>query len=54
MAAGIDGLFMEVHPDPDRAKCDGPNSWPLDRTEKLLKQLLAVRNAAAESGDERE
>lgn len=56
MAAGIDGLFMEVHPDPDRAKCDGPNSWPLDRTEQLLKQLLAVRNAAAaaESDDERE
>lgn len=55
MAAGIDGLFMEVHPDPDRAKCDGPNSWPLDRTAQLLKQLLAVRNAAAaESDDERE
>jgi 2-dehydro-3-deoxyphosphooctonate aldolase (KDO 8-P synthase) len=45
MAAGIDGLFMEVHPDPDHALCDGPNSWPLDQTEKLLRRLLAVREA---------
>lgn len=45
MAAGIDGLFMEVHPDPDKALCDGPNSWPLDQMESLLKQLLAVREA---------
>lgn len=51
MATGIDGLFMEVHPDPDTAKCDGPNSWPLDRAEWLLKQLLAVRNAVAEESD---
>ena len=43
MAAGIDGLFMEVHPDPDKALCDGPNCWPLDQVEDLLKQLLAVR-----------
>jgi 2-dehydro-3-deoxyphosphooctonate aldolase (KDO 8-P synthase) len=45
MAAGIDGLFMEVHPDPDHALCDGPNSWPLDQAEKLLRSLLAVREA---------
>lgn len=50
MAAGVDGLFMEVHPDPDKAKCDGPNSWPLDRTEALLKQLLAVRKAVMNEG----
>ncbi|MBU0675681.1 MAG: 3-deoxy-8-phosphooctulonate synthase [Proteobacteria bacterium] len=42
VAAGIDGIFMEVHPDPDRALCDGPNSWPLDRVEVLLRDLLAV------------
>jgi len=48
IAAGIDGLFMEVHPNPDKAKCDGPNSWPLDQAEKLLQQLLAVRNSLAE------
>ncbi len=45
MAAGIDGLFMEVHPDPDKALCDGPNSWPLDQVEPLLRQLLAIRTA---------
>ncbi len=45
IAAGIDGLFMEVHPDPDKALCDGPNSWPLDQVETLLKQLLKVRAA---------
>lgn len=50
VAAGIDGLFMEVHPDPDTAKCDGPNSWPLDQTEGLLKQLLAIRKAVPEEG----
>lgn len=48
MAAGIDGLFMEVHPDPDSALCDGPNSWPLDQVEHLLKQLLRVRAAVAD------
>lgn len=48
IAAGIDGLFMEVHPDPESAKCDGPNSWPLDRAEWLLKQLLAIRKAVPE------
>jgi 2-dehydro-3-deoxyphosphooctonate aldolase (KDO 8-P synthase) len=47
MAAGIDGLFMEVHPDPEKALCDGPNCWPLDQVEGLLKQLLAVRAAVS-------
>jgi 2-dehydro-3-deoxyphosphooctonate aldolase (KDO 8-P synthase) len=47
MAVGIDGLFIEVHPDPDRALCDGPNSLPLDQVEPLLRQLLAVRRAVA-------
>lgn len=45
MAAGIDGLFMEVHPHPEAALCDGPNSLPLDAVEPLLRQLLAVREA---------
>ncbi len=48
MAAGIDGLFMEVHPEPDKALCDGPNSWPLDQVEPLLRQLLAIRAAVEE------
>lgn len=41
VAAGASGVFMEVHPDPDCALCDGPNSWPLDRTEDLISDLLA-------------
>ncbi|MBU0481634.1 MAG: 3-deoxy-8-phosphooctulonate synthase [Proteobacteria bacterium] len=45
VAAGIDGLFMEVHPDPDQALCDGPNSWPLAGMEELLKSLLAIHAA---------
>ena len=44
VAAGVDGLFMEVHPDPDRALCDGPNSWPLDQVEALLRDLLAIHH----------
>lgn len=47
VAAGIDGLFMEVHPDPDKALCDGPNSLPLDQVESLLTQLLKIREAVA-------
>jgi len=42
VACGVDGVFMEVHPDPDRAPCDGPNMWPLGRLEELLRQLLAI------------
>ena len=45
VAAGIDGLFMETHPDPDKALSDGPNSWPLDKMEPLLQQLLSIHAA---------
>ena len=45
VAAGCDGVFMEVHPEPDKALCDGPNSWPLDRAVPLLRQLGAVYTA---------
>lgn len=47
IAAGIDGLFMEIHPDPDKALCDGPNSIPLDQIEDLLIQLLRIREAVS-------
>jgi len=47
VAAGIDGLFMEIHPNPDQALCDGPNSIPLDKVEELLLQLLRVRDAVS-------
>ena len=46
MAAGVDGLFMEVHPNPDQARCDGPNSIPLGDLPRLLRRLLAIREAA--------
>ena len=46
MAAGVDGLFVEVHPEPERARCDGPNSLPLNSLPRLLRQLLTIRNAA--------
>ena len=46
VAAGADGVFLEVHPDPDRALCDGPNSLPLTALEKLLTKLLAIHAAA--------
>ena len=42
MAAGIAGIFMETHPDPDKALSDGPNSWPLDKMLVLLKQLKQI------------
>jgi len=42
VAAGADGVFLEVHPAPDTALCDGPNSWPLHRLEALLSDLLAI------------
>ncbi len=42
VAAGADGIFMEVHPDPDRALCDGPNMVPLSKLEDMLKGLLDI------------
>ena len=42
VAAGADGLFVECHPDPDTAMCDGPNSLPLADVEKLLLHLKAI------------
>ena len=45
VAAGADGIFTEVHIDPDRALCDGPNSLPLDALSGLYAQLKAIRFA---------
>jgi 2-dehydro-3-deoxyphosphooctonate aldolase (KDO 8-P synthase) len=42
IAAGVSGLFMETHPDPDKALCDGPNSWPLQHAKALLEALKAL------------
>jgi 2-dehydro-3-deoxyphosphooctonate aldolase (KDO 8-P synthase) len=49
VAAGVDGLFLEVHPDPDKALSDGPNSLPLEELEPLVRTLLAIRAAAEPS-----
>jgi 2-dehydro-3-deoxyphosphooctonate aldolase (KDO 8-P synthase) len=50
-AVGIDGLFIEVHPDPDQGLSDGPNMVPLHRVEPLLEQLLAIRAPLQEQGE---
>ena len=44
-AAGIAGLFMETHPDPDTALSDGPNAWPLDMMYALLETLQGIDSA---------
>lgn len=45
LAVGVDGLFMETHPNPDNAKSDGPNMVPLDEMKELLAKLQRVYNA---------
>lgn len=45
VAVGVDGLFMETHPDPDHAKSDGPNMVPLGQMQSLLKKLIRVYQA---------
>ncbi len=42
VAAGVAGVFMEIHPDPDSAWSDGPNQWPLEHSEQLLSMLMRV------------
>jgi len=45
IAVGIDGLFMETHPNPAEAKSDGPNAWPLHKMKELLEILLTIDQA---------
>ncbi len=42
IAAGVSGIFMETHPTPNTALCDGPNAWPLPRMRALLEQMQAL------------
>ena len=42
VAAGVSGVFMETHPNPEKALCDGPNSWPIHKMEELLKVLIDI------------
>jgi 2-dehydro-3-deoxyphosphooctonate aldolase (KDO 8-P synthase) len=48
VAAGVAGLFMEIHPDPDTAWSDGPNQWPLSRSRELLEPLLQIDRVVKE------
>ena len=50
VAAGIAGLFMETHPDPDKALSDGPNSWPLGQLESLLETLMTLDKVVKQAG----
>ncbi|MBT3966859.1 MAG: 3-deoxy-8-phosphooctulonate synthase [Gammaproteobacteria bacterium] len=50
VAAGVAGLFMETHPDPDKALCDGPNAWPLGEMESLLGTLKEIDEAVKRNG----
>jgi len=50
VAVGISGLFMETHPDPERALSDGPNAWPLDQVERLLVTLRDLDKVAKQHG----
>jgi 2-dehydro-3-deoxyphosphooctonate aldolase (KDO 8-P synthase) len=52
VASGISGLFMETHPDPDKALSDGPNVWPIDKMESLLEMLKALDDAVKARGFE--
>jgi 2-dehydro-3-deoxyphosphooctonate aldolase (KDO 8-P synthase) len=45
VAAGVDGVFLEVHNDPEQARCDGPNSLPVADIEDLVRVLLAIHDA---------
>ena len=52
VATGIAGLFMETHPRPEQAWSDGPNSWPLDRMERLLTTLVELDRTVKQAGFE--
>ena len=53
VAAGLDGIFMEVHPRPEKALCDGPNSMPLNRVESLLETLLKIHALVSEENTQK-
>lgn len=50
VAAGVAGLFMETHPNPDQALSDGPNAVPLDKMEQLLESLMQLDRVVKRSG----
>jgi 2-dehydro-3-deoxyphosphooctonate aldolase (KDO 8-P synthase) len=50
VAAGVSGLFIETHPDPDKAPSDGPNMWPIGRLKDLLEVLKDIDLLVKRSG----
>lgn len=50
VAAGVSGLFMETHPDPENAKSDGPNAWPTQQLKSLLSVLQQIDQSVKASG----
>jgi 2-dehydro-3-deoxyphosphooctonate aldolase (KDO 8-P synthase) len=50
VAAGVAGVFMETHPDPDKALSDGPNAWPLGRMRELLETLVELDRVVKKCG----
>src|SRR5260221_9725870 len=50
VAAGVAGLFMETHPQPEQALSDGPNAWPLSRMRALLETLVELDAAVKRNG----
>jgi len=52
VGAGIDGLFWEVHEDPDKALCDGPNSLPVGSLSRLLREVVAIDAIVKENLDD--
>jgi 2-dehydro-3-deoxyphosphooctonate aldolase (KDO 8-P synthase) len=52
VAAGVSGVFMETHPKPDEALCDGPNSWPLALMGELIETLFALDTTVKSRGFE--
>jgi len=50
VATGVSGVFMETHPDPDKALSDGPNAWPLGKMESLLETLMEIDTVVKRQG----
>ena len=50
VAAGANGVFLEFHPDPDKALCDGPSCLPLDGAEALLRELRSIHEIVGTAG----
>ena len=50
VGAGVAGVFMETHPKPDEALCDGPNSWPLGMMRELLETLAELDRTVKKKG----